>query len=255
LRLATPSGGTAPADTAQAVVSLAPNPTLAPAELWALVRRTSVYQPGLDTPPTAWILVRLYTDTDLYASARIAIDAKGNVWSSTNWQPGTQDPSTSISVLDSTGRPTLGSPIGGGGMNGGAWGIAITPQGSVWVPSFGGGTMVKYSPTGAILSPGDGYIEGALNHPQGVAVDQKGNVWIANNYGPESAPGQGNVVVYPGGDPSKAIAITGGGLNDPFAVQIDGYGRAWSPTPASAARSSSAPLSRHWWASSAAASP
>jgi hypothetical protein len=27
-------------------------------------------------------------------------------------------------------------------------------------------------------------------HPQGVAVDQKGNVWIASNYGPESAPGQ-----------------------------------------------------------------
>jgi hypothetical protein len=60
-----------------------------------------------------------------------------------------------------------------------------------------------------------------------MAVDQKGNVWIANNYGPESAPGQGNVVVYPGGDPSKAIVITGGGLNHPFAVQIDGYGRAW----------------------------
>jgi hypothetical protein len=35
------------------------------------------------------------------------------------------------------------------------------------------------------------------------------------------------VVVYPSGDPSKAIVITGGGLNHPFAVQIDGYGRAW----------------------------
>jgi hypothetical protein len=35
------------------------------------------------------------------------------------------------------------------------------------------------------------------------------------------------VVVYPGGDPSKAFTITGGGLNHPFAIQIDGYGRAW----------------------------
>ena len=52
-------------------------------------------------------------------------------------------------------------------------------------------------------------------------------MWIANNYGPESAPGQGNVVVYPGGDPSKAFTISGSGLNHPFAVQIDGYGRAW----------------------------
>jgi hypothetical protein len=87
--------------------------------------------------------------------------------------------------------------------------------------------MSQYSAAGIPLSPSTGWTNGALNHPQGVAVDQKGNVWIANNYGPESAPGQGNVVVYPGGDPSKAFTISGSGLNHPFAVQIDGYGRAW----------------------------
>jgi streptogramin lyase len=227
LRLATPPGGTVPADTAQAVVDLARNPTLAPAALYALSRKATVYQPALGAPPAAWILVLLYTDKNLYASGRVAIDAKGNVWSSTNWLPGTQNPSTSISVLDPVGRPTLGSPIQGGGMQGGAWGAAITPQGTVWMGSFGGNSVVKYSPTGTILSPGDGYTAGTLDHPQGIAVDQKGNIWIANNFGPESAPGQGNVVVYPGGDPSKAIVITGGGLNHPFAVQIDGYGRAW----------------------------
>jgi hypothetical protein len=227
LRLATPPEGSAPADTTQAVVALARNPTLAPATLWALARKANVYGPVLDAPPTAWILALLYTDTDLYASGRIAIDAKGNVWSSTNWQPGTQNGSTSISVLDPAGRPTLGSPIEGGGMKGGAWGAAIAPDGTVWMGSFGGAALIEYSPTGAILSPAGGYTDGGLNHPQGIAVDQKGNVWIANNYGPESEPGQGNVVVYPDGDPSKAVVITGGGLNHPFAVQIDGYGRAW----------------------------
>ena len=87
--------------------------------------------------------------------------------------------------------------------------------------------MSQYSAAGVPLSPSTGWTNGGLNHPQGVAVDQKGNVWIANNYGPQSAPGQGNVVVYPGGDPSKAFTISGSGLNHPFAVQIDGYGRAW----------------------------
>jgi hypothetical protein len=227
LELATPPGGATPGDAAQAIAELARNPTLAPEQLYALGRNANVYQPALAGPPTAWILVLLYTDTDLYASGRIALDAKGNVWSSTNWLPGTQNPSTSVTVLDPVGRPALGSPIGGGGMKGGAWGIAMTSEGNVWVPSFGGDTMVKYSSTGTILSPGNGFTDGGLDHPQGVAVDQEGNVWIANNYGPESAPGQGNVVVYPGGDPSKAIVITGGGLNHPFAVQIDGYGRAW----------------------------
>ena len=130
-------------------------------------------------------------------------------------------------MLSPVGQPTLGSPISGGGMKGGAWGIAITPGGTVWVPAFGAAAMSQYSPTGNSLSPSTGWTNGHLNHPQGTAVDQKGNLWIANNYGPESAPGQGNVVVYPGGDPSKAFTISGGGLNHPFAIQIDGYGRAW----------------------------
>jgi hypothetical protein len=138
--------------------------------------------------PTAWILALLYTDTDLYASGRIAIDARGNIWSSNNWLPGTKNPSLYVTVLNPVGQPALGSPISGGGMKGGAWGAAITPDGSFWAGSFGGAAMSQYSPAGTPLSPGTGWTNGGLNHPQGVAVDQKGNVWIANNYGPESAP-------------------------------------------------------------------
>jgi hypothetical protein len=227
LELATPPGEEPPGDTAQAVVNLARNPTLSPADLYALARRANVYEPALAAPPTAWILVLLYTDTDLYASGRIAIDATGNVWSSTNWEPGTQSPSTSVSVLGPTGDPIFGSPIDGAGMKGGAWGAAIDWQGGVWMGSFGGNAISQYSPTGEPLSPSSGWTNGGLDHPQGLAVDQRGNLWIANNFGPESAPGQGNVVVYPGGDPSNAFTITGGGLNHPFAIQIDGYGRAW----------------------------
>ena len=227
LRLAAPPGGTAPRNTVQAVLNLVRNPTLSPAGLFALAQTAKVYQPALAAPPTAWILALLYTETDLYASGRIAIDAKGNVWSSNNWLPGTKDPSTFVTVLSPVGQPTLGSPISGGGMKAGAWGIAITPGGTVWVPAFGGAAMAQYSPAGTPLSPGTGWTNGHLNHPQGTAIDQRGNLWIANNYGPESAPGQGNVVVYPGGDPAKAFTISGGGLNHPFAVQIDGYGRAW----------------------------
>jgi len=227
LRLTAPPGGTIPGNTVQAVLNLARNPTLSPAGLYALAQTATAYQPALTAPPTAWILALLYTDTDLYASGRIAIDAKGNVWSNNNWLPGTKNPSLYMTVLNPVGQPTLGSPISGGGMKGGAWGAAIAPDGSVWADSFGGAAMSQYSAAGVPLSPGTGWTNGDLNHPQGVAVDQKGNVWIANNYGPESAPGQGNVVVYPGGDPSKAFTISGSGLNHPFAVQIDGYGRAW----------------------------
>jgi hypothetical protein len=227
LRLTTPLGGSEPKDTAQAVLNLALHPTLAPDPLFTLARTADVVQPALTTAPTAWTLVLLYTEPDLYASGRIAIDRKGNVWSSNNWLPGTQDPSPYVTVLSPTGQPSLGSPIEGGGMKAGAWGAAITPEGSAWFGSFGGDAMSQYAADGTAISPDDGWTNGGLSHPQGVAIDQRGNIWIANNYGPESAPGKGDVVVYPGGDPSKAITITGGGLNHPFAIQIDGFGRAW----------------------------
>jgi hypothetical protein len=227
LEQTTPPGGDAPVDTAQAIVALARYPTLSPAGLYALARTANVYEPALDAPPAAWILVLLYTDADLFASGRIAIDTRGNVWSSTNWQPGTKTPSETISVLDPVGAPTLSSPIDGGGMKGGDWGAAIGPDGSVWMSSAGGDAIAQYSAAGSVLSPSSGWTNGGLKFPQGLAFDQNGNLWIANNYGPESAPGEGNVVVYPGGDPSKARTITGGGLNHPFAIQIDGYGRAW----------------------------
>lgn len=227
LRLATPPGGTAPRDTVQAVLNLVRNPTLSPTGLYGLARTSNHYAPALAAPPTAWILALRYTDANLYAPGRVALDAKGNVWASNNWLPGTQKPTPYVSVLDPTGRPTLGSPIQGGGMKGGDWGAAVAPDGSVWMSSYGGNSVAHYSATGKPLSPPGGWRNGGLIHPQGIAVDQRGNVWIANNYGLETAPGQGNVVVYPHGDPSKAIKITGGGLNHPFAVQIDGFGRAW----------------------------
>jgi hypothetical protein len=227
LRLTTPPGGTTPTDTTQAVQNLVKNPTLSRARLFVLSTTEPVYQPTLNTPPLQWMLALLYTQDGQYASGRIAIDAKGNVWTSNNWIPGTEKPSTVVSVFNPVGSPTLGGPISGGGMKGGAWGAAIAPDGSVWIPSFGGNAMSKYSSTGTVLSPSTGYPQVGLNHPQGVAVDQKGNVWIANNFGPESAPGQGSVVVYPKGNPAKAITITGAGINHPFAIQIDNQGRAW----------------------------
>ncbi|MGW0513790.1 NHL repeat-containing protein [Streptomyces olivaceoviridis] len=227
IRLATPAGGSPPADTVQAVLSLVRNPTQAPGRLEALARTATVFTPALTAAPPSWILAVRHPASQVYAPGRIAFDAKGNVWASNNWKPGTRDPSAYVTVQDPTGRPTLGSPISGGGMKGGAWGLAIDHDGSVWVPSYGGNAMSKYSPSGKPLSPSAGWKNGDLVKPQGVAVDQRGNVWIANSHGLKGKPGVGSVVVYPHGDPSKAITITDKSFNHPFAVQIDDRGRAW----------------------------
>lgn len=227
LRQATPPRGSAPGDTAQAVLDLARNPRLATGKLYALAGQAHTYTPVLTAAPTAWVLALHYTAPQVYAPGRIAVDAKGNVWAANNWLPGTRNPSPYVTVQDPVGNPTLNSPITGGGMKAGAWGIAIDHGASVWVPSYGGNAMAKFSASGEPLSPATGFKNGDLNHPQGTAVDQKGNVWIANSYGLKGNPGKGSVIVYPHGDPSKAITITGGGLDHPFSIQIDGYGRAW----------------------------
>ncbi|WP_236573000.1 LysM peptidoglycan-binding domain-containing protein [Streptomyces sp. GS7] len=227
LRLATPRGGAAPADTVQAVLNLVHHPTSSPSALHALARQARVFAPGLGAPPSAWVLALRRTASELYAPGRIGFDAKGNVWASNNWLPGTRQSSPFVTVLEPAGRPTLGSPIRGGGMDGGAWGLAVDHNGSVWVPSYGGNAMAKYSADGTPLSPSTGWRNGGLVHPQGVAVDQRGNLWIANSYGLKGAAGLGGVVVYPHGDPAKAFTITDPAFNHPFALQIDGRGRAW----------------------------
>ncbi|HUJ65914.1 MAG TPA: hypothetical protein VLX59_10275, partial [Acidimicrobiales bacterium] len=114
MRLSTAPTGAVPGNTAAALVNLARNRTLAPAELYALARMSTTYQPSLAAPPTAWILAILYTDTDLFASGRIALGSHGNVWSNNNWLPGTKNPSLCMTVLNPVGQPTLGSPISGG---------------------------------------------------------------------------------------------------------------------------------------------
>lgn len=227
LQLATPRGGTKPADTVQAVLNLVHNPTLSASGLEAMARNANVFSPALTSAPGDWILALRYSAPQVYAPGRIAFDAKGNVWAANNWKPGTRDSSPYVTVQDPTGRPTLGSPISGGGMKAGAWGIAVDHDGSVWVPSYAGNAMSKYSASGRPLSPSNGWTNGGLDKPQGVAVDQHGNLWIANSYGVKGKPGVGSVVVYPHGDPSKAVVIHDKNFNHPFAVQIDGQGRAW----------------------------
>ncbi|MHB6912701.1 LysM peptidoglycan-binding domain-containing protein [Streptomyces sp. DB-54] len=227
LRLATPRTGSMPADIVQAVLNLAQHPMLSPAGLQALVRTSRAFAPALTAPPEAWILALRHTEADLYSPGRIALDAKGNAWATNNWLPGTRKSSPFVTVLDPAGHPALGSPIRGGGMDGGAWGMAIDHGGSVWAPSYAGNAMVKYSAAGIPLSPATGWKNGGLVHPQGVAVDQRGNLWIANSYGLKGAAGLGSVVVYPQGTPSKAFTVTGSDFNHPFALQIDGSGRAW----------------------------
>lgn len=227
LKFAVSLDGSAPENTFSAVTNLVKNPTLALDGLYEIAHTANIYSPALDAAPQAWLIALLYTDTNLYASGRIVIDVKGNMWTNNNWQPGTQNPSNNINVLNTVGIPILNSPIYGGGLDGQGWGMAIAPDGTIWIGNYHGGTISKFSADGKPLSPDSGWDNGDLSFVQGMAFDQRGNLWIANNTGKDTPPGSGSIVVYPNGDPSQAKTITGGGIDHPFAVQIDDLGRAW----------------------------
>ncbi len=232
---ARPPGDPVPANTLQAILDVARHPANNSAGLFALPKTRS-YVPQLSAAPTAWVLSLKYTAGGFNGPGRMAFDSHGNVWVTNNFQP--PAPSTAAGLglisLSPTGRPINNSPIAGGGLKGVWWGIAIDQRDHVWTsnyvgddetpftsPDFTGGTNVsEFSDAGRPLSRSGGFANGEISAPQGVAVDQQGNVWIANHVG-------NSVTEYPHGNPYAARVITGGGLVKPFAIAIDAHGNKW----------------------------
>ncbi|MEW6144013.1 MAG: hypothetical protein AB1598_03235 [Thermodesulfobacteriota bacterium] len=121
----------------------------------------------------------------------IAIDSIGNVWIANH--SGIEGSGTgSVTLLDPYGENAPGSAFAGGGLQG-PWGIAVDGRDNVWVADFNGGALVNLCgardencpqglSTGDAISPPGGYDGGgALQHITSVAIDQAGNVWVANN--------------------------------------------------------------------------
>jgi DNA-binding beta-propeller fold protein YncE len=216
------------------VADIARNPTNHVGAIFALAT-PSVYAPRLSQAPSAWTLSLLYGRGGFDGPGRIAFDSRGRIWVTNNFQPPGTGPGLGLISLSPSGQPINGSPVHGGGLQGAWWGIAIDQRDRVWVSSFvgsdtdasfsaptfqGGHAVSLFSPGGAALSPSGGFSQGGIRAPQGIAVDQHGNVWIANH-------GNSTVTEYPHGDPSRAKVITGGGLSKPFAIEVDAHGNVW----------------------------
>ncbi len=231
--VARPPGGTTPKTTLQAVLDIAHNPVHNAARIFALPT-TGDYTPRLSAPPTAWVLSLVYTAGGFSGPGRMALDSRGNVWSTNNFQPprGTEAGLGLIS-LSPTGLPINGSPVTGGGLQGAWWGIAIDQHNRIWTsdyvgadqtpftqPGFiGGDTVSEFNDAGVALSS-TGYTNGGIRAPQGIAVDQHDNIWIANHVG-------NSVTEYPDGNPAAARVFTSATLTLPFAVVVDGRGNTW----------------------------
>jgi hypothetical protein len=237
-RAATPPRGPRPTDTLGAIHDIALNPVNNVGRIFRL-RKARADRPTLDRAPSSWVLSLKHTDAAYDGPGRMAFDSDGNIWVTNNFQPPGTDAGLYTIALDPAGHPRAGGPIddgavSGGGIQGNWWGIAIDRLDRVWLSNFtgddpnewnspdfkGGNAASLFTQNGRALSPDTGITAGNLQAPQGIAVDQNDNVWIANH-------GGNTVTRYPKGDPLKARVIPGGGLYKPFTIAIDASGNAW----------------------------
>jgi hypothetical protein len=114
-----------------------------------------------------------------------------------------------------------------GGTNVSAFGLAVAADGSVWVGYTGSYTVQKFKLAGTTITP---QFSTALalpsgSNPKGVAVDSKGNAWIA-------AAGTTNKVYAfdSNGNPLAGSPYSGGGMNGPWGVSIDAKDNIWVAT-------------------------
>ncbi|MDE3105066.1 MAG: NHL repeat-containing protein [Acidobacteriota bacterium] len=200
------------------------------------------------------------TGYGLSDSYGLAIDPSDNVWI-TN-QPQGSLPGNSVTVLNSAGQNISGSTgFNQGGLNYPV-GIAIDSNATAWVVDYGNAHVTLFSGTGAPLSGSAGYTAPTLafpvvvaldgNHngwigdqndsyitrisadgkanlpvaccqgPNGIAVDQRGNVWVANYFGDSLSLVAGDGTIRAAG-----TINAGGTIRHPQGLAIDGNGNVW----------------------------
>jgi sugar lactone lactonase YvrE len=236
---ATPSGGSAPANTLDAALNIARNPGANVAALFASSMAAPPFSPALIAAPPDWTLAITYSGGGMDYPTAIAVDASGNVWAANSgWSSA---PSGSVSEFSSTGQPlspvnyvtVSGVPVPTGYTDGSLWenfGLAIDYLGNVWVTNqestsvnSGHGSVSELNSSGQIISTAGGFYSGGVYFPMAVATDTDGSVWTAN---------QGNSTVSKMSSNGSAISASAGwGAGDrlagPVAVAIDASHNAW----------------------------
>jgi hypothetical protein len=245
LALATPPRSPAPQTTAQALADVTRNPWQNVSAIYSLTQLSDSYGSALERMPDAWtVTVKVNDtgdDTNLFAGlGNLTFDSRGYAWITNNVNHGTPKSSNFMVVLKPNGQPSDGtngtplSPVTGGGLLGGGFGITIDPQGSVWVSNFGwghrhcatcfptpdgNGSVSEFTASGIAISPSAGY-QGGPVRVQGMAADASGNIWIAS-YGTDS------VYVFLGGDPNQSIFYQQYSGSQPFGLVLAADGTAW----------------------------
>jgi hypothetical protein len=243
--LTKPARGGVPRNTTEALANLARNPGQNVEQIYALTLLRDAYDPPVTSMPDAWTVTVKVNDSGdddfLFGGpGNIAFDSRGYAWILNNVDQGTPNSSRFDVVLKPNGQPADGSngtptsPIMGGGILGGGFGVTIDPFGSVWLGNFGwgqcsgcdptpnppgNGSVSQFTASGTPISGPEGYYNGPLR-VQGMASDAQGNIWI-------SSFGNDSVYVFQHGDPNQSVGYHQYEGSGPFDVAIASDGSAW----------------------------
>jgi len=147
-------------------------------------------------------------------SSALSIDASGNIWAVIPDGPIAKI--TSGGSLSNIYTTAIADPAG----------IGIDGSGNVYVLNYGSNTETELSSTGSELANANPNF--LFNSPlPNFAIDHAGNVWLPQNSG---AGGVAAMDLMAAGLTS-GTAISGGSLEDPDAVAIDGAGHIWIADP------------------------
>lgn len=210
----TPNGFAPAADTIQAALYMATNPTANQIPLFQLQGTQPPFQPNLSAAPFDWTLGVVYTGSGLNQPTQLGVDASGNIWIDN--APGS--PNNGLVELGPTGVAANGSPFITGSTLSGPQSVVIDTVGKVWVANHGSGlnNIVAYTPssnTAASYSAVSGCLPGAL------AIDGNNNAFypcggLTNFYelvntGSASMPAYGSSATGEGtiGTTAEGIAI------------------------------------------------
>src|SRR6266516_1734392 len=247
--LTRPPGGFRPHNTAEALGNLARDPGRNVDGIYALSLLSHLYAPPLVTMPDAWTVTVKVNDSGsdhphrlISGPGNLAFDRRGYAWVSNNTVQGTPNSGRFNLVFKPNGQPADGrngtprSPLTGGGILGGGFGVTIDPRGSAWfgnfgwgnkrvctpdpIPSLGGnGSVSRFTRTGMPVSPPDAY-QGGPVRAQGLGADAEGKIWI-------SSFKNDSVYVFLHGNPHQSVYFRPYDRAGPFDVAIATDGTAW----------------------------
>jgi hypothetical protein len=236
-KASTPTGGTTPTDTLEAMAGIAREPWSQPKALYGLfdevypqpkdgARRSAPFVPYLAYVPDDFSLSLCFAGGGIYSPGRLMFDTDGNLWTGQNWMAGSQS-----GVVHSIGGGLVkmapnGTPLSppilgftGMGIDGIGWGIAVSTD-KVWATSFDGKILVTDFNGNPIGSEDDFPFKEKLFGLMGVGIATNGDVYIAD--------GSGNQLLYfPGGRVKDGKIVKAPGFKSPFDVVIDDQNFVW----------------------------